>query len=165
MFTVVFTRASRRLCGILGKYSFVGPLAILTIWLKRVQNAWAHWDVLIYQRRFGITVKRHLRTYSPSGACEGASSSSGTLSSCSSLGTISSLCLWPKASAPDYSTSLTLWSLTTHGSLEPVCVETIRLTMPVQLPGPLTEGWLHYIIHDVHRPSSCPGTLASRDNL
>lgn len=91
----------------------------------------------------------NLLTYSPTSACEGASSSSGTLSSCSSLGTISSLCLWPKASVPDYSTSFTLWSLTTHGSLEPACVETVQLILPVQLPGPLTEGWLHYIIHDV----------------
>lgn len=70
MFTVVFTRASRRLCGILGKYSFVGPLAILTIWLKHVKNAWAHWGVLIYQRRFGNTVeKRYLRTYLFSNQC------------------------------------------------------------------------------------------------
>lgn len=35
VFTVVLTRASPRLCKRMGKYSFVRPLSILTIWLKK----------------------------------------------------------------------------------------------------------------------------------
>lgn len=49
-------------------------------------------------------ILRNLLFFFPISACEAASSSPGTSSICSSLGTMTSSCSWSKAPVPDHST-------------------------------------------------------------
>lgn len=89
-------------------------------------------------------ILRNFFFFFPISACEAASSSPGTNSICSSLGTITTLCSWSKAPVPDDFTPLTLLSHTVHGSLEPVYTETTQFTLPVCFPGALTKATLYY---------------------